>query len=71
MKAQITILKTKVRMQKERLSGLENQLLIVREALEREQNEKGELEQEIAYQKSKVSRRDKQIAELKKLQGVT
>lgn len=52
-------------MQKERISGLENQLLGVREALAREQTEIDELKEKIEWQKKRIATRDKKIKEMR------
>ena len=53
-------------MQKERISGLENQLFIVQEALAREQTEIDELKEKIEWHKKRIATRDKRIKELQK-----
>ena len=64
MKSNITKLNTRIRMQKERISGLENQLLGVREALAREQTEIDELKEKIEWHKKRIANRDEKIKEL-------
>jgi len=64
-------LETKVRHQRQVISKLEDGLKVAHEARGKAQKELVEAKTEIAYQKTRVDERDKQIAELKKLKGVT
>lgn len=68
MKAQIVILKTRIKMQKGIIVELRQHVVAMREVWDKEQDEYfkevTKLKQDLAHQKSKVTRRDEQIAEL-------
>ena len=71
MKAQIVKLKTRIKMQKTQIVGLEQKLKCVREeglkALEKVEVDLTAAEAEIFYQKTRVAKRDKQIAALEEV----